>query len=133
MAIFRIGLILLVFGGVIGAEDEAGRVFRAGQRAQRSGDSLQAYQLYSQAAALKPANAQYTLNRDLLRQWAALNAQVSLGDDAEDAARKITVEALSPSEVMVGRLALPPARLQLSTERRSFDLRGTARRWPYPF
>ncbi len=127
MAIFRIGLILLVFGAVLGAEDEAGRVFRAAQRAQRSGDSLQAYQLYSQAAALKPANAQYTLNRDLLRQWATLNAQISLGDDAEDAARQITIEALSPSEVVAGRSALPPAKLQVSTEKRSFDLRGTAR------
>jgi general secretion pathway protein D len=127
VAIFRIGLILLAFGAILGAEEEASRVFRAAQRAQRAGDSLQAYQLYSQAAALKPANAQYTLNRDLLRQWAALNAQISLGDDAEDAARKITVEALSPSEVIAGRPALPPAKLQVSTERRSFDLRGTAR------
>lgn len=118
---------MLIFGAVLGAEDEGGRVFQAAQRAQRSGDSLQAYQLYSQAAALKPANTQYTLNRDLLRQWATLNAQISLGDDAEDAARQITVEALSPSEVVAGRSALAPAKLQVSTEKRSFDLRGTAR------
>jgi type II secretory pathway component GspD/PulD (secretin) len=120
-------LILLVFGSVLGAADQASRVFRAAQRAQRSGDSLQAYQLYTQAAALKPTNVEYTLNRDMLRVWADHAAQVSQGDDAEDAARRITVEALSPSEVMAGRLALPPARLQASAERRSFDLRGTAR------
>ena len=127
MAISRIGLILLVFGTVLGAEDQAGRIFRAAQRAQRSGDSLQAYQLYAQAAALKPANAQYTLNRNMLREWAAGAAQLSLGDDAEGAARRITLEGISPSEVIAGRLALPPPRLQVSSERRSFDLRGTAR------
>jgi len=124
----RTVLILLAFGSVLGADDQAGRLFRAAQRAQRSGDSLQAYQLYSQAADLKPGNARYTLNRDLLRQWAALSAQVSLQDDAaEDAARRITVEALSPSEATLGRLALPPPQLQSSGQRRSFDLRGTAR------
>ena len=127
MAISRIGLILLAFGATLGAEDQAGRLFKAAQRAQRSGDSLQAYQLYTQAAALKPGNVQYTLNRDMLRAWADHATQISLGDDAEEAARRITVEALSPSEVIVGRLALPPARLQVSPERRSFDLRGTAR------
>ncbi len=120
-------LILLAFGTVLGAEDQAGRIFRAAQRAQRAGDSLQAYQLYSQAAALKPGDAQYTLNRDMLREWASRAAQVSLGDDAEDAARQITLEGISPSEITAGRMALPPARLQGSAERRSFDLRGTAR------
>jgi general secretion pathway protein D len=120
-------LILLALGTVLGAEDQAGRIFRAAQRAQRSGDSFQAYELYAQAASLKPGNAQYTLNRNMLREWAAGAAQVSLGDDAEDAARRITVEAISPSEVIAGRLALPPPRLQVSAEKRSFDLRGTAR------
>jgi type II secretory pathway component HofQ len=127
VAISRIGLILLAFGATLGAEDQAGRIFKAAQRAQRSGDSLQAYQLYTRAANLKPANVQYALNRDMLRVWADHATQISLGDDAEQAARRITVEALSPSEVIAGRLALPPARLQVSAERRNFDLRGTAR------
>ena len=129
MALFRTGLILLAFVSAAGADDPAGRLFRAAQRAQRSGDSFQAYQLYSQAAALKPTNSQYTLHRNLLREWAGMAAQVAsaLGDDAEDAARRITVEGLSPSEVIIGRLALPPARLQGSAEKHSFDLRGTAR------
>jgi general secretion pathway protein D len=127
VAISRIGLILLAFGTLLGAEDQAGRLFRAAQRSQRSGDSLQAYQLYAQAAALSPGNAQYLLNRNILREWAARAAQVSLGDDAEVAARSITLEGVGPSEVMAGRLALPPARLQVSSARRSFDLRGTAR------
>ena len=127
MAISRTLLILLAFGTVLGAEDQAGRLFRAAQRSQRAGDSLQAYQLYSLAAALNPGKAEYTLNRDMLRVWATRAAQISLGDDAEDAARRITMEGISPSDVTAGRLALPPPRLQGSAERRSFDLRGTAR------
>jgi general secretion pathway protein D len=115
----------------LGAEDRAGLLFRAAQRVQRSGDSFQAYQLYTRAAALDPSNAEYALHRNLLRDWAALSAQASLGDssgnDAEDAARRIAVEGLSPSEAIAGRLALPPPRLQGSAGKRSFDLRGTAR------
>lgn len=127
MAISRTWLILLAFGAVLGADDQAGRLFRAAQRAQRSGDSLQAYQLYTQASAADPSNAQYALQRHMLREWAALSAQISLGDDADDAARRIAVEGISPSEVTAGRLALPPPRLQVSAERKSFDLRGTSR------
>jgi len=136
VALFRTGLILLAFGAVLGAEDQAVRLFRAGQRAQRSGDSLQAYQLYTRAAALDPSKAQYTLQRNLLRDWAALAAQISVsdealdgygGDDADEAARRITMEGLSPSEAIAGRVALPLPRLQGSAEKHSFDLRGTAR------
>jgi len=136
VALFRTGLILLAFGAVLGAENQAVRIFRAGQRAQRSGDSLQAYQLYTRAAALDPSKAQYTLQRNLLRDWAALAAQISVGDDAldgqggddaDEAARRITAEGLSPSEAIAGRVALPLPRLQDLAEKRSFDLRGTAR------
>jgi len=127
VAQLRIGLILLALASVLRAEDSGERLFRSAQRAQRSGDSFQAYQLYSRAAALNPSNAQYILYRNMLRDWAALSSQISLGDDAEVAAGRITVEGLSPSEVIAGRLALPPPRLQGSPEKRNFDLRGTAR------
>ena len=146
MTVFRSGLILLALAASLGAEDQASRLFRAAERAQRSGDSFQAYQLYSRAAALDPLNAQYSLRRDLLHDWAALTAKVSLddsqadsgadsaadslddstGDDADKAARRITLEGISPSEAIAGRLALPPPRLQGSAEKHSFDLRGTA-------
>ena len=128
MSVFRTGLILLAFGWVLGAANQATRVFRAGERAHRAGDSFQAYQLYSRAAALDPSNADYALHRNLLRDWAALAAQVSAGgDDADLAADRITIEGLSPSEVIAGRLALPPASLAGSADKKSFDIRGTAR------
>jgi hypothetical protein len=131
VALFRTGLILLALAAVLGAEDQAGRLFRAAERSRRSGDSLQAYQLYTQAAALDPSNVQYALHRNALRDWAALSAQISLGDslgdEAADAARRITVEGLSPSEAIAGRVALPSPRLQGSAQKQSFDLRGTAR------
>ena len=118
MSVFRTGLILLAFGWVLGAANQATRVFRAGERAHRAGDSFQAYQLYSRAAALDPSNADYALHRNLLRDWAALAAQVSAGgDDADLAADRITIEGLSPSEVIAGRLALPPASLKGSAEK----------------
>ena len=128
MRVFRSGLILLAFGSLLGAADQATRAFRAGERAHRAGDSFQAYQLYTRAAALDRSNAEYALHRNLLRDWAALTAQLSVGgDDAEIAADRITIEGLSPSEVIAGRLALPPARLTGSADKKNFDLRGTSR------
>lgn len=128
MSVFRSALILLAFGSLLGAADQATRVFRAAERAHRAGDSFQAYQLYSRASVLDPSNADYALHRNLLRDWAALAAQVSPGgDDADLAADRITIEGLSPSEVIAGRLALPPARLNGSADKKSFDIRGTAR------
>ena len=128
MSVFRSGLILLAFGSLLGASDQATRVFRAGERAHRAGDSFQAYQLYSRAAALDPSNADYALHRNLLRDWAAFSAEVSTGgDDADLASNRITIEGLSPSEVIAGRLALPPASLKGSADKKSFDIRGTSR------
>jgi general secretion pathway protein D len=127
VTLFRTGLILLAFGTALGAEDQATRVFRAAQRVQRSGDSFQAYQLYTRAAALDPLNKRYALQRNQLQDWAALSAQIALGDDADLAAARITVEGISPSDAIAGRMALPPPRLQVSSARHSFDLRGTAR------
>jgi general secretion pathway protein D len=130
VSVFRIGLILLLLVSALAAADTATRMFRAGERAQRAGDSLQAYQLYARAALLEPSNAAYALHRNLLRDWAAYSAQISsgpFGDDAEQAAEKITVEGLSPSEAIAGRQALPLPHLNGSAEKKSFDIRGTAR------
>ena len=128
---FRTALILFVFVASLPARDRAARVFRAAERVQRSGDTLQAYQLYTQAAALDPSKPQYALHRDALRDWAALAAQVKLVDpsrgDSEDAARRISVEGISPSQAIGGRLALPLPRLRPTAAKTSFDLRGTAR------
>lgn len=127
----RTALILLAFSASLPARDRAARVFRAAERVQRSGDSLQAYQLYAQAAALDPSKPQYALHRDALRDWAALAAQVRLADpsrdDAEDAANRVVVEGISPSQAIGGRQALPLPRLAPTTAKQSFDLRGTAR------
>ena len=70
VSVFRIGLILLLLVSALAAADTATRMFRAGERAQRAGDSLQAYQLYARAALLEPSNAAYALHRNLLRDWA---------------------------------------------------------------
>ena len=108
VGVIRIGLILLVFGSVLGAADEAERLYRAAQRAQRAGDSLQAYQLYAQAAALAPSKREYALQRSLLHDWASLAAQVSsTGDDADRAAQQVQLEGMSPSQTTAGRQASP--------------------------
>lgn len=52
----RNALILLVLTVSLQAEDDAGRLYQEGKKAQRSGDLLRAYLLYSQAAQLDPDN-----------------------------------------------------------------------------
>src|ERR1041385_6375589 len=85
VSVSRIGLILLAFSAATGAADQASHLSRAAARAQRKGDTLQAYQLYSRAAALDPSKPEYALHRSLLRDWAALSAQASLAEPGDDA------------------------------------------------
>src|SRR5205814_1512961 len=40
VSVFRSGLILLAFGSLLGAADQATRVFQAGERAHRAGSSF---------------------------------------------------------------------------------------------
>ena len=103
---------------------------RAARRAEASGDTLNAFLLYGRAAAASPANATLAvqskiLGARLLQGAATSNGGLATGDLADRAADRVLTERISPSEALEGEAALPPVRLKPSTERKSFDLRGT--------
>jgi hypothetical protein len=56
--------------------ESAGQLFKKGRKAERSGDIVQAYLLYSQAAALDPGNRKYWAHSYALRTKAAMHANV---------------------------------------------------------
>jgi general secretion pathway protein D len=66
---------LLAVSLAVAAAPSAKDLFKEGQKAERSGDVVRAYLLYSQAAALDPANADYWARSLSLRTRAALEAR----------------------------------------------------------
>ncbi len=114
-------LLLVMAGLLLGSEQEARRLSKEAQRAEKAGNVVLAYLLYSQAYAENPSNQEYWLRSQALRARAAL-------------AEKLTAPAApapsSPAkaeEFPQLEQALPPVELANSRERRNLDLRGDAR------
>jgi len=107
------------------AEDDAARLFAAGEKAGRAGDRLQAYLLYSQAARLEPGNVLYARKQAELRGAPALSRTAVLGPDPaiETVAAQLQAEGIVESGVLA---AEPPPVLELAQGKRSFDLKETA-------
>src|SRR5580700_7968412 len=107
------------------AEDDAARLFAAGEKAVRFGDSLQAYLLYSQAARLEPSNVLYARRQAAQRGAAALSRPAVLAPDPaiETVAAQLQAEGIVESGVLA---AEPPAVLEPAPGKRSFDVKETA-------
>src|SRR5579864_214759 len=108
------------------ASDAAERYYKAGERAQKAGDTLKAYLLYARAAQLDPLNASYAARRMALQTAAPLTPTPRLGRDPADESREATLQAegLLSGELSGSELAVPPPRLSGSPGKHSFDLRG---------
>ena len=107
--------------------DFAETLFKAGERAEKMGDTLQAYLLYARAAALDPTKVAYATRKAALQAKAELTAQVKLDPDPLDAAPKPPPDSLTGEDLIDGREALAPPSLAGSPEIRSFNLKGDAR------
>ncbi len=106
-------------------EDFAERLFKAGQKAEKAGDKLHAFLLYSQAAALQPSNADYAMRKAALQADAAMSATTHLDTapptpEHED----VSAEPLSDGEVVEARAARLPPRLKGPDGLKSFDFSG---------
>jgi general secretion pathway protein D len=134
-------LILLLAG--TGFADPASRLFDNARKAERRGDTIEAFSLYVQAAGMKPGNAKYRQQVERLQPRAlqSLAMRAALQTPAESAAPDPQSAAgdfkpagstgldsagatLSPAEVREAVQALPPPELKPRTGRQSFDLRG---------
>jgi hypothetical protein len=108
------------------ASDAAERYYKAGEQAQKAGDTLKAYLLYARAAQLDPLNASYAFRRMALQSAAPLAATPRLGPDPADETLPVTLQAggLLSGELSGSELTVPPPRLSGSPGKHSFDLRG---------
>lgn len=105
-------------------------LYDASVKAEIAGDRLQAYSLALRAAALDPNNRRFALQANSLQgrlMQATATSAYTPQDENDRRAFRIAVEGLSPSDVIESQAALPPTRLKGSRDRKSFDLRGTAR------
>lgn len=106
-------------------EDFAERLFKAGQKAEKAGDKFHAFLLYSQAAALQPANADFAMRKAALQADAAMSATTHL--DLSTPAREldgISEEPLTDREAVEARAARLPPRLKGPDGLKSFDFSG---------
>jgi general secretion pathway protein D len=104
-------------------DDFAERLFKAGQRAEKAGDTFHAFLLYSQASSLQPANADYAMRKAALQADAAMSATTHL-DTSALAHEEMSAEPLSDGEVVEARAAREPPRLKGTEGLKSFDFTG---------
>ena len=124
--------IVLISLSLVQAQDTVRPFVKAAQRAEAAGDTLNAFFLYGRAAASEPANSLLalqgkSLGARLMREAATVYGMDPALDPATRMANRIVTEELSPTDVIESDAALAPPRLAASTERKLFDLRGTAR------
>ncbi|HVO98076.1 MAG TPA: type II and III secretion system protein [Bryobacteraceae bacterium] len=109
------------------AEDFAERLFKAGQRAEKAGDKMHAFLLYSQAAALDTTNPEFAMRKAMLQADAAMSV-VSRVDEVPELESRSTASALRMSESEIAEAAArPPARLKPRDGVKNFDVTGDAK------
>ena len=105
-----------------GSGEDARGLFQEAQKAERAGDVVRAYVLYSQAVAKAPYNLEYWRRRELARLPATLRLRPTTA-----------TEGLKPAppdqtkQAAVERQPQPPPELQARPGRMDLDLRGDSR------
>ena len=142
MRVYCLLACLLAASGLDGADVKRAEVrFKDAQKAERKGELVRAYLLYSEAAAFDPSNLQYWLRAKTLETRASAYGKkkageppVLVGAPADAALKNRKEEAEAPetepvteAELAEARQAQPPLEVKTGGERRSFDIRGDAR------
>ena len=116
------------------AEPTASDLYRQGRKAERAGDVVRAYLLYSEAAAKDPARPAYRNRAQALEIPAALKAHAMPSIDASgkvslDAAKPASAPSASISEEDLAELRRmrPPPQLTPLAGLKSLDLSGDAK------
>jgi len=128
-ALVRNTLILLALVVCARADDQATRLYQEGQKAEHAGDLLQAYMLYSRAAALDPSNLAIADHKNQIGYLAKQSSQihdVTTELDPEAAFYQL-IDSLGPGQIDNFGAAATPTHLIAPPGTKSFDLRGDAR------
>jgi hypothetical protein len=104
----------------------AEQLYKDAQKAERAGQTVRAYVLYSEAAAADPANVTYWERAQALRPIATLLKQTAPRDAglSPDKMDPTLFGSITDQELEQARKQLPPPQLQAAPGRQDFDLRG---------
>lgn len=136
----RIILVFLALAAVYPAAESAKSLAKKAEAAEKKGDAVQAYLLYSQAAAADPKRRDYWVKSQALRTRALQASPLMpalLADakpdpaapaEAEDEADMPPIgETVSKEDIEESRRPLPPAELRSVPGLKTFDIRGDAK------
>jgi general secretion pathway protein D len=123
---------LLTAGWLAAADRSAWELYEDGRDAEKAGRMVEAYILYSQAAAKEPNNQTYWFRSQSVKSRAALQASVlpkvptpsDLDREFDEDSQK-PIEAATPEDLVQARQPLPPSHLSVDEGRQDFDVRGT--------
>jgi general secretion pathway protein D len=110
------------------AATQAERLAVQARKAEKAGETIKAYLLYSEAAAADPAHTEYWLHAQALRPLAEI--QSGKGIDVEPPSKKLDPSifgSISDRELAEARRPLPPAELAAEPGRKDYDLRGDSK------
>ena len=121
---------------LLAEEPSASDLYRKGRKAERAGEIVQAYLLYSEAAAKDPSHQEYGVRAQALQIRAALKAHAM---PSRDASGKTVLEppevlespgfstAIAEQELAELRRIKPPPELKASPDVKTLDLKGDAK------
>jgi general secretion pathway protein D len=129
MAVVRLSTVALWAALALNGQS-AGELYVRARQAERNGEFAKAYLYYAQAAAVAPGQREYWSLAQSLQTKALIESpptpkparEAEAGED--DAALLGTISA---AELKEARRPLPPARLEATPARKSFDLKGDAK------
>jgi general secretion pathway protein D len=128
-------LIVLLAGAGAAAAPSAKEMYKQGRDAEKAGHMAQAYILYSQAAALEPANQDYWLRAQAVQSRAALESKPVprfelLAADAPPVSEAAIgpLDAPTAQDRIEARRPLPPIELAGGLFRKDLNLRGDSRK-----
>ena len=127
-------LLVLALATSVWASD-ASKLYRAGRKAEKAGQVSRAYLLYSEAAALEPANHLYWSRSLALQTRAALESKVmpqvaaeaDPNPDAEPEPEEAALQAVTALDLAEARKPLPPAKLNAEPILKDFNLHTDAK------
>lgn len=118
-----------MLGAASAEQATSDQLFQQAQKAEKAGQVVRAYILYTQAAAADPNNLKYWERVQALRPAASL-LEVShpkATDLAPEKPDPALFGKISAQELEQARRPLPPPRLKAAEGRRDYDLRGDSR------
>ena len=129
----RVLLLVLTLAPLLTAQNpSAADIYLRGRRAERAGDLVNAYLLYTQAATMAPENRTYWQRSLAVRTRAAVKAKVAPTTPAADNDAPLPDEEESAPPIPAAtsddrrelRQLLPPKELKARSGTQDFDLRG---------